>query len=367
MANEIQTLLKTNGPGLTSEFIAALTKTGISESAARKRIQRAQAQYERFAGIRFEKNARFIYLQDQYGDQRFWEKFESACHQAGKSYWSAIVSLKSRGGIVPLELFPRVAGTPTARKGQLSPDRILERLQKINLLEVSNIEERECVHFKPFYYQRDALQKLRWAPPGPRMMQSSCPPWSNSSTNASAPISPKPISFSSTRSLPRPSTRTRWPRRRGPTPSRTFPRTLNGCSRSCSSSAWTATKTSSNVLWATRRSEVPPTNISPVRFGSACASERRRRWSEARCPTMNSPWCKTGIEARPVSYLPSLLPSLPSLLPPLLDRSHRYIDRADVRMLSASVSFLQVIAFKQLLNIVFELFKLLHRVKKPVC
>ena len=161
MANEIQTLLKTNGPGLTLEFIAALTKTGISESAARKRIQRAQAQYERFAGIRFEKNARFIYLEDQYGDQRFWEKFEKACHQAGKSYWSAIVSLKSRGGIVPLELFPRVAGTPTARKGQLSPDRILERLRKINLLEVSEVEEREYIYFKPSYYHRDSMPKLR--------------------------------------------------------------------------------------------------------------------------------------------------------------------------------------------------------------
>lgn len=62
---------------------------------------------------------------------------------------------------MPLELFPRIAGTPKARKGQLSPDRILERLQKINLLEISVIEERKYVQFKPFYFHRDELPKLR--------------------------------------------------------------------------------------------------------------------------------------------------------------------------------------------------------------
>ncbi|WP_220150797.1 hypothetical protein [Thalassospira xiamenensis] len=139
----------------------ALTKAGLSESAARKRIQRAADQYERFAGVRFEKNARFIYLKAQYGDQRFWDKFESACYQAGKSYWSTVVTLKARGGVTPLDLFARVAGAPAARKGQLSADRILERLQKINLLNVIEDGERKYVCFKPLHYHRDSLPELR--------------------------------------------------------------------------------------------------------------------------------------------------------------------------------------------------------------
>ena len=163
MSNEIYELLKENGPGLTTDFISALTKKGIRRDAARKRIQRAlnQGQYKRLAGVRFEKNVRFIYLEDQYGDRRFWEKFEEACYRAGKSYWAAIVSLKSRGGIVPIELFPRVAGSPLARARQLSPDRILERLLEVNLLERNSEGEREYVYFKPYYYPLDSLSRIR--------------------------------------------------------------------------------------------------------------------------------------------------------------------------------------------------------------
>jgi len=161
MSQEILSLLKKLGPGLTSEFIEAMTKDGISESAARKRIQRAQSSYERLAGLRFEKNARFIYLTEQYGGLQFWQKFEEACHQAGKSYWATIASLRSRGGVAPRELFPRIAGTPMARKGQLSPDRVLERLIKTNLLEILNEEEREYVCFKPHYFPKVPLSHVR--------------------------------------------------------------------------------------------------------------------------------------------------------------------------------------------------------------
>ena len=153
--------MKKNGPGLTSEFITALTKSGISASAARKRIQRAGNQYKRFAGLRFEKNARFIYLEGQYGDKRFWEKFENACYIAGKSYWVAIVFLKSRGGIVPIELFPRITGAPVARKSQLSPDRILDRLLNINLLEIYSESEKSYVRFKPQCFRRVSLLEVR--------------------------------------------------------------------------------------------------------------------------------------------------------------------------------------------------------------
>lgn len=161
MSDEIYELLRANGPGLTTEIISALIDKGVSNAAARKRVQRAQGKYERFAGLRFEKNARFIYLEDQYGDQRFWEKFEKACYRAGKSYWATIVTLNSRGGIVPLELFPRVAGAPAARTGQLSPSRILERLSAVNLLEEFSEGEREYVRFKPYSYQYDSLPQLR--------------------------------------------------------------------------------------------------------------------------------------------------------------------------------------------------------------
>ena len=65
-------LLRELGPGLTTRHIAELVATGISETAARKRVQRASEEYQRLAGIRFEKNARLIYRPEDYGDILFW-------------------------------------------------------------------------------------------------------------------------------------------------------------------------------------------------------------------------------------------------------------------------------------------------------
>lgn len=151
MPNEIQSLLQDFGPGLTSDLISVLVENGLSSAAARKRIQRAEDDYSRMAGLRFEKNARFIYLTEQYGSRQFWDKFEKACYGSGKSYWGALTTLKAKGGVVPLSHFPRVAGTPAARKGQLSPARVLERLKAVNVLEEFEEGERAYVRYRPFF------------------------------------------------------------------------------------------------------------------------------------------------------------------------------------------------------------------------
>lgn len=65
-------LLRHLGPGLTTQYIAELVATGMTEAGARKRVQRMSAQYQKLAGIRFEKNARFIYRPEDYGDIAFW-------------------------------------------------------------------------------------------------------------------------------------------------------------------------------------------------------------------------------------------------------------------------------------------------------
>jgi hypothetical protein len=160
MASDVQALLKKMGPTLTSDLIAALVKNGLSETAARKRVQRAQGLYQRLAGLRFEKNARFIYLPEQYGASEYWEKLEEACRRSGKSYWSAISMLKARGGIVPLEQFPRITGAPAARKGQLSSQRILERLTAVNVLEEVAEADRQYIQFHPGHYHRDSLAQV---------------------------------------------------------------------------------------------------------------------------------------------------------------------------------------------------------------
>lgn len=156
MSETISSLLKENGPGLTSELIEAMVKKGVSQEAARQRINRAKGEYIRLAGLRFAKNVRFIYLDDQYGSPEFWKAVERAFLSSGHSYWGAVAGLRARGGVCPKELFPSVCGAPLARQRQLSPDRILERLCAIQLLEEVTDQNTGTVSvcFNPHSYHR---------------------------------------------------------------------------------------------------------------------------------------------------------------------------------------------------------------------
>lgn len=146
MPETVTQALKRIGPSLTSDLIQEFVRSGMTDAAARKKISRAQWDYIRLAGIRFAKNARFIYLSDQYGTRGFWTALEAAFYTAGKSYWMTVVLLRGRGGICPVKHFPIVSGAPRARKGQLSPERILERLLKIQMLAEVSIDSDVPTH-----------------------------------------------------------------------------------------------------------------------------------------------------------------------------------------------------------------------------
>ena len=110
MSEETKALLRKLGPALTTKHIAELVKTGISEPTARKRVQRGTAHYQKLAGIRFEKNTRFIYRPEDYGDVKFWTNLEEAFYTHGKSYWAALVNLRARGGACLKERFAQISG-----------------------------------------------------------------------------------------------------------------------------------------------------------------------------------------------------------------------------------------------------------------
>lgn len=153
MPDIVRSLLAKNGPSLTSELIRALEVSGLSPSAARQRILRSRGEYTRLAGLRFAKNARFLYLEDQYGTADFWNAIERTFKSHGQAYWGATVGLKSRGGRCPRSMFAAISGAPINRKGQLSPDRILERLCAIQLLEIEGTsDEGQHVRFHPHTY-----------------------------------------------------------------------------------------------------------------------------------------------------------------------------------------------------------------------
>ena len=136
---------------------------GVAAPTARQRLNRAKSSYKMLAGLAFEKRSRFIYLEDQYGDQKFWAALERVFRATGKSYWGAVSGLESRGGWCLKSHFPIVCGAPLNRSKQLSPDRILERLAAINLLkeEVQEGFSEPLITFTPHHYPTIELANMR--------------------------------------------------------------------------------------------------------------------------------------------------------------------------------------------------------------
>lgn len=138
-------LIEKEGPGLTTKFARLLSDQGKSEAAVRKQIERGKKVYRSLAGLKFTKNTRFIFLSHQYDTPKYWRRLEEALKEAGMSYWTALQVLKAHGAIVPKKLFPRIAGTPDRRKGQIPPDTILERLAEVKILNIAEFKDREYV------------------------------------------------------------------------------------------------------------------------------------------------------------------------------------------------------------------------------
>lgn len=163
---DLADLLREAGPSLSTELIERMVANGTSPDAARQRLVRGLAASSfgivRLAGLRFQHNARFLYLREQFGDATFWLALERAFRKSGLSYWRTVTGLKARGGMIPLSLFTTASGAPTQRKSQLSPQRLLERLSAIQLLTIEADDEgQEYVRFVPYAYHPDPPAAVR--------------------------------------------------------------------------------------------------------------------------------------------------------------------------------------------------------------
>jgi hypothetical protein len=144
--NEIIKLLDRRGPGLTSDLAATLRSDGLSADAARKRLSRLPPEVNILRGIRFPKRARFIYLQDQFGTNEYWNALIEAVENTNSAYAAALAGLQARQGIVPLSHFPIISGAPIRQKGHLSHEVVLEGLLRIGLVDRYTVESiGECV------------------------------------------------------------------------------------------------------------------------------------------------------------------------------------------------------------------------------
>ena len=136
MAEPVETVLKQIGPSSSSDVVAELVRrSGLKPATARQRVSRAGGEVRKLSGITLPRNARFLYLQNDYGSPRFWSSLAHALIEARSALGFAIAALRQQGGIIPARQFPIICGSPVRQKKHLSADLVLERLEAAGLVE----------------------------------------------------------------------------------------------------------------------------------------------------------------------------------------------------------------------------------------
>jgi predicted RecB family endonuclease len=83
--------------------------------------------------LSFARRAKFLYLPNQYGSERFWHALSDALQGGNGAYARAIFAVSARGGVMPIRHFGAAAGLVDAA-GQLGPDEVRTRLVEAEVL-----------------------------------------------------------------------------------------------------------------------------------------------------------------------------------------------------------------------------------------
>jgi len=138
--NSVESILWQDGPGLSSDIARKLVAQGMSPDVARQRISRAGPNVRRLAGLVFPRNARFLYHAKQDGKEVYWLALARDIREASPAYGPALAALQARDGVVLLEQFPIISGSPIRQKGQVSSETVLQRLEAVHLVERGELQ-----------------------------------------------------------------------------------------------------------------------------------------------------------------------------------------------------------------------------------
>ncbi|MGR9500082.1 hypothetical protein ACU8OJ_25290 (plasmid) [Rhizobium leguminosarum] len=137
----IEDYLSQHGPSLTTEVAAHIMRVfTVSANTARQRVSRRADSIKSLAYLPFPRNARFIYLEQDYGSPRFWRRLIDSLEATNSIYGATLGAILARNGIVPEAHFNIVCGAPVRQKKHISADVVLDRLLEANLLERRHIE-----------------------------------------------------------------------------------------------------------------------------------------------------------------------------------------------------------------------------------
>ncbi|WP_202352174.1 hypothetical protein [Mesorhizobium sp. 113-1-2] len=144
--NLVESIVKRDGPCLSTELARKLEAQGLTPEAARKRISRGTGGVHRLAGLVFPKGVRFFYHESDYNGERYWTALAHAVSAASPAYGPVLAALRARGGIIPRQHFSIVSGSPILQRGQVASNTVLERLEAVKLVRILDVEGvGECV------------------------------------------------------------------------------------------------------------------------------------------------------------------------------------------------------------------------------
>lgn len=136
----VESMLLADGPALSSYIARKLVTQGCSADVARQRISRAGPHVRRLKGLVFPRNARFLYHVKHEGTERYWTALARDIREASPAYGPALAALQARDGVVPLEQFAIISGSPIRQQGHVSSETVLQRLEAVHLVERGELQ-----------------------------------------------------------------------------------------------------------------------------------------------------------------------------------------------------------------------------------
>jgi len=129
-------ILKDHGPMLSGELAVCLqNKYGISNESARKIISRSSSPISKIKNISFERNQRYIYLQEQFNTELYFRNLFSAFKSSSKNYYQILLAIQSNGGFVSKGVLANYSSAPIENLiRHLRYDLIIKRLIELNFI-----------------------------------------------------------------------------------------------------------------------------------------------------------------------------------------------------------------------------------------
>ena len=134
MACDIEQLLRSHGPCLSTELSRLLEEMGLSADAARKRVSRGFPGLQHLVGLKFPRNSKFLYLKQDYLSERYCSSLIRSILDSKSAYAPALAALLQRQGVMPKTHFLSACGAPIQQKKHLSAETILNRLLEAKVI-----------------------------------------------------------------------------------------------------------------------------------------------------------------------------------------------------------------------------------------